>query len=788
MSMHIVGRWHVVAMAALMTLGIADRVHAEAGINGRVFGLDEKGIPMGSVVGAKIEFKNAAGKLVGGGISDKKGRYKVKLPPGTYTYKIQAAGFKDENAARAITLTLSDGFALHNFSLSRGKTDPNRKVPKTGAEAVGFLKGKVQGKTADGKTIDVPDATISLRKAGDKKLTKVVAQGKDPKKLGQYEVTLAAGSYQISVSAAGFETLVVTDPQTIAGGKLAPRNFMLAPAKHAEPSGQGIKGSIQFTDAKSPPAKVKVSIRLLSEAGPSTPIDPDAKGAFQRDLRAGRYQVVAEADGFRTATSEPKDVLNGSYTVVALRLTPTGTPAGKDLVFVATVYEGSAKKPLAGATVTLRKLPGPLAGAPKGTTGADGKVSLKAGAVGQHQMIASMKGYKTAAKTVAIVGGDNHAELELVKDGSAVASAAVAMYVRIVEAKDKITYPVAEAKVVVSQQGKTIQTGAADAKGIYTVKLLPGVYQVDVTHAGFTPARKEVTVAAAEVRPFVILTRATTATAKTMLNLYIVERLNTGDKPVAGAQIAINQKNKSVGGNHQSDKDGRLTLPLPAGSYTVVVTKTGYKPTFTPVDIATQDVSKEIPLAALAGPPTKNPTLNVNVVERLRSGDKTIDRPSVGAEIAILQKDKRIPAAKSGPDGKSATALPAGSYSVTVSKPGFKAVTYTVEVAALDVNKDFLLNSSDTPPTKLATLNVHVVEQLKAGAKAIDLPGAQIVITQKGKMVVSGKSGTDGRYQPALAAGTYQLEVSRVGYQTIRESVTIADQNVPREILLKRGK
>src|SRR5690242_9904188 len=98
MNMHTSGRWPVVAaLAALMTLGVANSARAEAGVNGRVLGLDEKGVPIGSVAGARLEFTNAAGQVVATGASDQKGRYKVKLPPGTYTYKIQAAGFKDEH-------------------------------------------------------------------------------------------------------------------------------------------------------------------------------------------------------------------------------------------------------------------------------------------------------------------------------------------------------------------------------------------------------------------------------------------------------------------------------------------------------------------------------------------------------------------------------------------------------------------------------------------------------------------------------------------------------------------
>ena len=40
----------------------------------------------------------------------------------------------------------------------------------------------------------------------------------------------------------------------------------------------------------------------------------------------------------------------------------------------------------------------PLTGAPQGTTGADGKVSLKVGAAGKHQVLVRMAGYRIAGK------------------------------------------------------------------------------------------------------------------------------------------------------------------------------------------------------------------------------------------------------------------------------------------------------------------------------------------------------------------------------------------------------
>ena len=122
-------------MVALLACGIAPPAFAaNSGVSGRVVGLDEKGVPLGSIKGATVQFLNKAGKPAASATTDKKGYYKVNLAPGSYTYKVHADGYKDEDAHRAITLTLSEGYAVHNVALIRGKNDPNRKAAKLAIE------------------------------------------------------------------------------------------------------------------------------------------------------------------------------------------------------------------------------------------------------------------------------------------------------------------------------------------------------------------------------------------------------------------------------------------------------------------------------------------------------------------------------------------------------------------------------------------------------------------------------------------------------------------------------
>ncbi len=323
----------VLAAVSLVLSMLAGSVSAAGpGVHGRVFALDESGQTTGVVPGAKIEFRSLSGASQAPATAGPNGYYRIDLPPGRYTYKVTAAGFQDEDQGRGIALELTNGYAVYNFSLTKGKNPEQRKPPELPVVEMGHLEGRVLEKTATGELLGVPGARISLRReGGERSLERVTSQRQERpgKPLGAYAVELQTGSYRASVAASGFATLV--DPQAIAitAGQTTQRDFVLTRLAVEPPSDQGIRGTVRLGGPRSTGPVPKIQVQIIP-LGPGAPADPpliaDDQGRYSRTLAEGRYRVLAQADGYRPARSGPRDVFRGRYTIVNLTLLPIAPP------------------------------------------------------------------------------------------------------------------------------------------------------------------------------------------------------------------------------------------------------------------------------------------------------------------------------------------------------------------------------------------------------------------------------------------------------------------------------
>jgi hypothetical protein len=345
----------------------------------------------------------------------------------------------------------------------------------------------------------------------------------------------------------------------------------------------------------------EVKLLILPQGDPEKPIGPFGPGdggKFTRELLPGRYQVVARAEGYATASSGPRDVFSGRYTIVDLTLLPArlGKPPEAELMFVATVFERLAgttgRKPLSGVSMFLRKKGESLAGAQRGTTDAEGKVRLKVSATGTYEALARLAGYEGAGVQVEIRSGvDNRADIELRRITETVRR--VNLRLDVVEHLPTRIRPLSGAEVVIRQQGQTVTSGRTDDAGRRTFSLPAGTYRVDATLAGYLSAGVDVTLKAEDVQRKIVLVRRVAPAEKVMFEVRAVERVRTATRAVAEVQVKISQEGRTVA-SASTDEAGVGSFSLPPGSYRVDVSRTGFAPTRFDVTLMKERVRREV--------------------------------------------------------------------------------------------------------------------------------------------------------------------------------------------------
>src|SRR5262245_36172562 len=103
------GSWRRASAAIfiLLTVGARAALAEGPGVHGRVLGHEADGGTK-RVAQATIEFKDQGGHVAATTTTNEQGYYKADLPAGVYSYKVQAAGYKDLDIGRGISLQLTE--------------------------------------------------------------------------------------------------------------------------------------------------------------------------------------------------------------------------------------------------------------------------------------------------------------------------------------------------------------------------------------------------------------------------------------------------------------------------------------------------------------------------------------------------------------------------------------------------------------------------------------------------------------------------------------------------------
>ena len=304
--------------------------------------------------------------------------------------------------------------------------------------------------------------------------------------------------------------------------------------------------------------------------------------------------------------------------------------------------------------------------------------------------------------------------------------------------RDGAGLPVAGATVY---GGVSSVTTAAD--GTYTAMAGPGDHYVSAQKTGYQSAssvRVPVPPAATGV-DFVLLIKNQTITGRVT---------NNQGQPLTDAYVYASSIDcsGSGGGSTRTAADGTYSLAMPVGTYHVNASKDGFVPA---------------PIELVKLPPVAT---QINfVLEPLSYTIRGIVRDSQGQSVM----DAWVYASACGMS-YSADTDATGAYTLTVS-----ANTYSIYASKSDY-PDAPAQTVSTPP------NADHVDFILPPAYIISgrvtnpqgLPLADVSVgTYSGPDYDSDTTDVDGRYVLHLAAGSYQIDAEKEGYDWPRRSVTV---------------
>jgi len=363
---------------------------------------------------------------------------------------------------------------------------------------------------------------------------------------GSYSLTLPTGNYNLTVSKKGYTTN--TTQVTIKAGVIKTANIKLSyiPAN--------ITGYVFDKQTGKPLKDVAVTAN-------ATKYTTGTDGKYSFSVREGTYNITASKAGYYTYT---KFATLSYGTTTVLNITLSQTTA----TITGTVTDSATAAAISGATVTC--------GSVQTTTGADGKYSMSI-QPGNYQFTVTKDGYVTNTTSGTTVAGET----------KTVNVALVKLAILTGTITDKKT-GTAISGANVTAGGSSYITGSS---GSYSLSIAPGSYNLVVSKSGYVTNTTAVSA-----------TSGTTRTINVALKSWGIITGVVTDKDTGAFIVGATVKADSV--QNTTGADGKYTLVVEAGTYTVTITKQGYDTKSTSVTVgAGASQSADLAVSPSAGFP-----------------------------------------------------------------------------------------------------------------------------------------------------------------------------------------
>lgn len=566
--------------------------------------------------------------------------------------------------------------------------------------------GSISGTVVDTNSLPIANALIEVIQGGNVLATAVTdAQG-------NYMLTgLAPGNDVVRVTADLFQ--VALQGVTIEAGAQTITNFTL----QSRPG--SISGVIQDATTEAPLSGANVLILQGGVQVASALTQSDGSYVIN-GLPVGSYVVQASASGYQT---NQQGIVVTADAVLSVTLSLYADPGSVR----GSVVDDSTGGVVSGVSLTLFQ--GSLF-VTSLQTDTSGHYVIDQLAPGEYTLSAAASNYQTATQGVSVSSlSTTTANFRLMSQPGGVRGTVT----------DQNSNPLPGATITVSSNQILIGSVLTDSSGNYVLNgLSPGNYTLSVSAAGFQwTSQGAIVTANANTNVSFVLSSDTGS-----INVQVV----SGAQAIPGANVQVMQ-NQSLLSTVLTDANGSAVLSqLAPGTYTVVVSISGYETSVQTVSVASNAST------AITFDLAKSPRLLMGIVK------DTMSVSIAGATVQLLQGTTVVATTLTAEDGTfSITGLSTGSYTISVNAQNYQI--YTAGVSILDQTTNVTIYLMGNPGS--------VTGNITDGMTGLGLPGILVEVLQGTTVIAFQQTDSNGMYTiDNLPPETYTLRISSVNYQT----------------------